>query len=73
MNTHVYLFTEQAIGATYGIGSYLSLLLETLRGETDFKVTVVELLSDKEETEEIFQDEVRYLYIPKANNGLKKN
>lgn len=72
MKKQIYLFTENGIAASYGIGTYISLLVNFLKREADFDITVVELLSDK--TEIVYTESygVRYLYIPKAENGIKR-
>lgn len=71
MKTHVYLFTEKGIAANYGVGTYLSFLLNIIKKESDFKITIVELLSNKKEIEVCENENVRHLYIP-ANIKEKK-
>lgn len=73
MKKRIYLFTENGIAASYGVGAYISLMTDWLKKEADFDVTVVELLSNKVEVVETEVDGIRYLYIPKAELGIKKN
>lgn len=72
MKKQIYLFTENGIAASYGIGTYISLLVNLLKREDDFDITVVELLSDKTVILDTEAYGVRYLYIPKAENGIKR-
>lgn len=73
MKKQVYLFTENGIAASYGVGGYISLLINLLKREADFDITVVELLSDKVEIVDTEVYGIRYLYIPKAENGIKRS
>lgn len=73
MKKQIYLFTENGIAASYGVGAYISLLANLLKEETDFDIAVVELLSDKKEVVDTEVDGIRYLYIPKAENRIKRN
>lgn len=73
MKKQIYLFTEKGIAASYGVGSYISLLVNLLERENDLCVTVVELLSDKVEIVDKDVNGIRYLYIPKAENGIKRS
>lgn len=73
MKKQVFLFTENGIAASYGVGAYITILISLLKRESDFSVIVVELLSDKEELVDTEEYGIRYLYIPKAENGIKKS
>lgn len=73
MKKQVYLFTENGIAASYGVGGYISILINLLKREVDFDITVVELLSDKVEIVDTEVYGIRYLYIPKAENGIKRS
>lgn len=73
MKRQIYLFTESGIAASYGVGAYITLLINLLKQENEFSIIIVELLSDNEEVVDVEISGIRYLYIPKAENGIKKS
>lgn len=63
MNTHVYILTENSMANSYGVGQYVSLLIDVLK-EKNILVSVVVFSSDKKNVTVEYVNFVRYIFIP---------
>lgn len=68
---NLYIFNEIRIGAVYGIGTYIRELVVTLKN-SDIKVCVVNLNSDKPQIISQETDGVLYLYFPSPIHWTKE-
>lgn len=64
MVTQLFLFTEYGVANAYGIGTYLSLVVEALKNSPDFNITIVEIMSNRKKIVCENDSGVRHLYIP---------
>lgn len=63
MKKHIYIFTTQARGSYYGIGTYVKQLISVLR-KTEYGVTLVDLIYKDVEFEVLEKNSIRYICIP---------
>lgn len=62
---HIYIVKEHDIAETYGIGTYVRLLLECL-SSTSYKVHVIELYSNKNRICTYKEGKIDYIFIPRS-------
>ena len=63
MKKHDYIFTTQARGSYYGIGTYIKQLLADL-AKTEYSITIVGLIYKDTEFEILERGSIRYISIP---------
>lgn len=72
MKKHIYLFKESGIAATYGVGTYINSLVPCLDHE-EYKITIVELLSEVKVLSITIEKQIRTIKIPKTENNNRKS
>lgn len=68
---NLYVFNEIRVGAVYGIGTYIRELIAILK-DSDLKVCVVNLNSDKPQIKSEEIDDILYLYFPSPIHWSKE-
>ena len=60
---HIYIVNESSIASSYGIGTYISHVINSLR-DTAFQITVIDIYRSFQEFSIVWKDDVKHIQIP---------
>ena len=60
---HIYIVNESSIASSYGIGTYIAHVINSLR-DTAFQITVIDIYRSFQEFSIVWKDDVKHIQIP---------